>query len=52
MFEQNSIPHDFVPPLIKMLLWPHKGNIRIHTSCDKWVDSHVGTINVTSFEGK
>jgi len=53
MLEENGIPHDFVPPLIiKILLWLHKGNIRIHTSCDKWVDCHVGTINVTSFEGE
>lgn len=53
MLEQNSIPHDFVPSLvIKILLWPLKGNIRIHTSFDKQVDCHVGTITVTSFEGK
>jgi hypothetical protein len=48
MLERISIPHDFIPPfVIKILLWPVKGNIRIHSSCEKWVDCQIGITNVT-----
>ena len=55
MLEQNSIPRDFtcIPPfVIKILLWPDQENVRIRTSCDKWLERQIGTTNVTLFGGK